>query len=82
MTDRNSRNFSFPGQLGILLGFIGVGLILSLFATVIIWLLMTGQPVVALQKKIFDPKYYNAIMAIQVANTLLMFFFIIRFFFF
>lgn len=72
--DRNSRNFSFPGQIAILLGFIGAGVIIGALASVIIWLVMTGRPVLSLQQDMFNPKYYYAIMMMQVVSTLFMFF--------
>jgi hypothetical protein len=74
LTDRNSRNFSFPGQLGILLGFIGAGIIVGALVSVIIWLIMTGRPILSMQQDMFDPKYYNAIMMMQAVSTLFMFF--------
>lgn len=72
--DRNSRNFSFPGQLGIFLAFIGAGLIIGTIVSVILWLTMTGRPVLSMAQDMFDPKYYNAIMMMQVVSTFFMFF--------
>jgi membrane protease YdiL (CAAX protease family) len=80
MTDRNSRNFSFTGQLGILLGLIGAGVILGAAVSFLIWLGMTGRGIATMQTDIFNPKYYNAIMWMQVVDTFFMFFLPVYFF--
>src|SRR6185312_3209463 len=72
--DRNSRNFSFPGQLGIFLALIGAGLVVGTIVSVILWLTMTGRSVLTMPQDMFDPKYYNAIMMMQVISTFFMFF--------
>ena len=72
--DRNSRNFSFTGQLGILLGLIGAGVIIGALVSVIIWLTMTGRPVLSMENDILNPKYYTAIMMMQAVSTFFMFF--------
>ena len=74
MNDRNSRNFSFPGQLGILLGLIGGGLILGAIVSFLIWLAMTGRGVATMQTDVLNPKYYYPIMWMQAVSTFLMFF--------
>jgi membrane protease YdiL (CAAX protease family) len=78
--DQNSRNFSFPGQLGILLGLIGGGLILGAIISAGIWLEMTGQPLLSMETDMLNPKYYNAIMAMQAVSTFFMFFLPVYFF--
>ena len=80
MIDRNSRNFSFTGQLGILLGLIGAGVILGAAVSFLIWLGMTGRGIATMQTDIFNPKYYNAIMWMQVVDTFFMFFLPVYFF--
>lgn len=72
--DQNSRNFSFPGQLGIFLGLVGGGVIIGAIASAVIWLAMTGRPLLSMQSDILNPKYYNAIMMMQAVSTLFMFF--------
>jgi uncharacterized protein len=80
MIDRNSRNFSFPGQLGILLGLIGAGLVIGGLVSAGLWVAMTGRPLLAMSSDILNPKYYNAIMSIQAISTFLMFFLPVYFF--
>lgn len=80
MIDRNSRNFSFPSQLGILLGLIGAGVIVGTLISAALWLVITGRPILAMETDILNPKYYNAIMWIQAVSTLFMFFLPVYFF--
>jgi hypothetical protein len=80
MEDRNSRNFSFSGQLGILLGLIGAGMIISIIASFLIWLMMTGRGIATMSADIVNPKYYNAIMWMQAVSTFFMFFLPVYFF--
>lgn len=74
MIDKNSRNFSFPSQLGILLGLIGAGLIIGTLISAILWLGMTGRPILSMANDISNPKYYGAVMLIQAVSTFFMFF--------
>jgi membrane protease YdiL (CAAX protease family) len=74
MIDRNSRNFSFPSQLGILLALIGAGVVVGSLITVGLWIIMTGRPILGMAQDILNPKYYNAIMWMQAVSTLFMFF--------
>lgn len=74
MIDRNSRNFSFTSQLGILLGLIGAGVVIGAIVSFVIWLAMTGRGLATMQTDILDPKYFNAIMWMQAVSTFLMFF--------
>jgi len=78
--DKNSKNISLPAQLGILLLLIGAGLIIGLVISVIIWLMMTGRPILAMETDILKPQYYNAVMATQVVATFFMFFIPVYFF--
>lgn len=80
MIDRNSRNFSFTGQLGILLGLIGAGVIIGAIVSFGIWLAMTGKGVATMETDILNPKYYSAIMWMQAVSTFLMFFLPVYFF--
>lgn len=72
--DRNSRNFSFSSQLGILLGLIGAGLIIGTLVSAGIWVGMTGRPILSMGSDIMNPKYYSAVMWIQAISTFFMFF--------
>ena len=74
MIDRNSRNFSFTGQLGILLGLIGAGVIIGAIVSFGIWIAMTGRGLATMQTDVLNPKYYDAIMWMQAVSTFLMFF--------
>ena len=78
--DRNSRNFSFPSQLGIFLGLIGGGLILGAIISAGVWLAMTGRPIMAMASDMLNPQYYNAIMVMQAVSTFFMFFLPVYFF--
>ncbi|MEP6949141.1 MAG: CPBP family intramembrane glutamic endopeptidase [Ginsengibacter sp.] len=72
--DRNSRNISYPAQLGIFLGLIVAGLVIGTAISAAVWLMMTGRPLLAMETDMLKPQYYNAIMAIQVISTFFMFF--------
>lgn len=74
MNDRNSRNFSYPTQLGILLGLIGGGVVIGAVVSFLIWLAMTGRGVGTMATDILNPKYYSAIMWMQAVSTFMMFF--------
>ena len=74
MIDRNSRNFSYSRQLGILIGLIGGGVVIGAIVSFLFWLMMTGRGIGTMQSDIFNPKYYTAIMLMQVVDTLFMFF--------
>lgn len=80
MTVKNSKNFSYPGQLGILTGLFGVGMIAGAILAALIWVMMTGRPMTAMQNDMADPKYYNAVMALQVVSTLFLFLLPVYFF--
>ena len=72
--DRNSRNISFPAQLGILLALIGGGLIIGSMIAAVAWIVMTGRPILAMAGDMLKPQYYNAVMVIQAISTFFMFF--------
>ena len=74
VVDRNSKNISYPAQLGIFLGLIGAGLVIGAIASAIIWIVMTGRPLLTMANDMFKPQYYYAIMTIQAVSTLFMFF--------
>ena len=74
MIDRNSRNFSFPGQLGILLMLLGGGVLAGSFASAGVWVMMTGKPLSALQNDMANPAYYYALITLQAVTTFFLFF--------
>jgi len=74
MIDKNSRNFSFSSQLGILLGLVGAGLVVGTFISAGVWIVMTGRPILSIANDMTNPKYYYAIMWMQVISTFFMFF--------
>ena len=78
--DRNSKNFSYFTQLGVLLGLVGTGLIIGTLISVITWLIMTGRPVLSMEKDMLKPEFYNAVMAMQAISTFFMFFLPVYFF--
>ncbi len=78
--DRNSKNFSYPAQLAILLGLIGAGAIIGTLISAGVWLMMTGRPILAMESDILKPQFYNAVMAIQAISTLFIFFLPVYFF--
>lgn len=78
--DRNSKNFSYAAQFGILLGLIGAGMIVGSIISVIIWLMMTGKPLLAMESDMLKPGYYNVIMLIQIVSTFFLFFLPVYFF--
>ena len=74
MIQRNSTNFSFPRQIGILLMLIGGGIILASLASVAAWLMMTGKSLSTLQTDMANPEYYYAIIVLQALSTFFIFF--------
>jgi membrane protease YdiL (CAAX protease family) len=78
--DRNSKNISFPAQLGILLGLIGAGLIVGSLISAGVWLIMTGRPILSMETDILKPQYYYAVMVIQAISTFFIFFLPVCFF--
>ena len=80
MIDENSRNFSFPSKLGIFLGLTGAGLVVGTMISAGVWMIMTGRPLLSMESDLLNPKYYNAIMTMQVVSTLFIFFLPVYFF--
>jgi uncharacterized protein len=80
MVDRNSKNFSYVSQIGILLGLIGAGLILGTLISAFAWLMMTGRPILEIEADMLKPQYFNAVMAMQVLSTFFLFFLPVYFF--
>lgn len=74
MKDRNSKNFSFPAQLGIFLFLTGIGMVLASFITQFVWQYSTGLPVLSMPSEMKNPQFYGTIMAIQALSTFFIFF--------
>lgn len=80
LQDRNSKNFSYPAQLGIFLGLTGIGLVLAVVLTAVLWLTLTHRPVLAMESDMANPAYYTAMMVIQGVTTFVLFFLPVIFF--
>jgi CAAX protease family protein len=78
--DRNSKDIGYPAQFGIFIGLVGAGMIIGTLLSIIAWLIMTGRPVFSIQTDMQDPKYYSAVMTMQVVSTLFTFFLPVIFF--
>ncbi|MEO7961828.1 MAG: CPBP family intramembrane glutamic endopeptidase [Ginsengibacter sp.] len=72
--DRNSKNISYPAQLGMLIGLIGAGLIIGALISVGIWMVMTGRSVFSMPDDMLKPQYYYPVIVIQAVSTFFMFF--------
>ena len=66
--------------MGIFLGLIGGGVILGAIISAVIWIAMTGRPLLSMESDMLNPKNYNAIMMMQAVSTLFMFFLPVYFF--
>ena len=64
----------YGGQLAVLIGLIGAGIILGSFASIPIWLGMTHTSIFDMQKNMFNPAYANAMKMVQLVSTLFAFF--------
>lgn len=71
MKDYNSKGFQPIGQLGVLIGLLGAGMLLSSMASIGIWSAMTHRPIMTMQADMADPKYYSALMLMQAVSTVL-----------
>lgn len=80
LQDRNSKNFSYPAQIGIFLGLTGVGMVLATILTVVLWISLTGRPFTSIQADMANPAYYTTMMVIQGVTTLFLFFLPVIFF--
>jgi hypothetical protein len=74
MIGKNSGKFNFSTQLGILLGLVGAGLVIGTVVSIGIWVVMTGRPLLSIANDMSNPKYYDAVMWMQVVSTFSMFF--------
>jgi membrane protease YdiL (CAAX protease family) len=74
VVDRNMKNIGFPAQLGIFLGLIGACMIIGSLISAMVWLMMTGRPILAIGEDVLKPQYYNADMLLQAISTFFIFF--------
>lgn len=64
---------SFVTQLALLLGLIGVALILASIVSLVILRIMTGSPLLEMQKALENPANATAVQVVQVVSTALVF---------
>ncbi|HSC54095.1 MAG TPA: CPBP family intramembrane glutamic endopeptidase [Phnomibacter sp.] len=69
-----NKGFSGLGQLGILLGMVGAGLVVGGLISVGVWMGMTGQGPLTMQQDMLNPKFVGAIKVMQAVSTLFGFF--------
>ncbi|WP_288071857.1 CPBP family intramembrane glutamic endopeptidase [Hydrotalea sp.] len=69
-----SSKISYFGQLAILIGFAGMGIVVSSVLAVIIWMMMTHQSFTSMATDILLPAYANAAKLIQLVMSFCMFF--------
>ncbi|MEO7800624.1 MAG: CPBP family intramembrane glutamic endopeptidase [Ginsengibacter sp.] len=74
MMDRNSKQVTYPSQLGIFLGLTGAGLVVSVILGAIIWVMMAGSAIPSKAEEMLQPKYYNVNMVLQGVSTFFLFF--------
>ncbi len=64
---------SYLGQLGILLGMIGVGIIVGGLSIAIVWKVMTGASLLNMEKDMVKPQFANAARIVQLVYAFFMF---------
>ena len=74
MSERISFKYNFPRQLSILLMLIGGGIIAGSLISAGVWILMTGKGLTNLETDMSNPKYYYAVIMLQVISTFFIFF--------
>ncbi|MEO7121470.1 MAG: CPBP family intramembrane glutamic endopeptidase [Ginsengibacter sp.] len=80
MVDRNSKDFSYFAQFGILLGLIGAGMVIGTIVSGIMWVIITHRSLLSMGTELLKPEYYNVTMLIQVISTFFLFFVPVYFF--
>jgi membrane protease YdiL (CAAX protease family) len=65
---------NYWGQLGILLGLTGVGMIVGFIVSIPIWTAMTHTGLLQMQTEIYNPKNADAIKVMQLVTTFFTFF--------
>ena len=74
MKQAYSKGISGWGQLGMLIGFTGVGFVVGGIVSVVIWMAMTHTGVMSMPTEMLKPQNYNALLAVQVVTTIVAFF--------
>ena len=74
IADPNAKNKTYPAQLGIFLSSTGGGLIISVFLSLLIWLMMEGTSFPHKTSDMLQARYYNVNMVLQAISTLFIFF--------
>ena len=69
-----NKGYSHLGQLGILLGLIGIGLVAGSFVSMGVWTGMTGQGMATMLTDMQQPRFANAAKVVQLMGTLFGFF--------
>lgn len=69
-----SGKISYFGQLAILTGFAGIGIVISGVLAIMIWMIMTNQSLTGMATGILLPAYANAAKLIQLVMSFCMFF--------
>lgn len=72
--DKNSKKISIPGEIGTLLAMIGGGLVVGSLISAGIWMMMTGRSITSMAVEMSNPKYYYALMVMQLISTIFIFF--------
>ena len=74
MYNEDSKGLSYSAGFFILIAFAFVGLLIGTFASIPVWMLMTGQSPLNMAKDILNPNYANGIRVVQVVSTFFGFF--------
>ena len=74
MMEYESRGLSPGASVAVLFGFIAVGLFIGSLAGLGVWVAMTGQGVLTLEKDMLNPQFANAARMMQMVSVLIMFF--------
>lgn len=75
LQDRNSKNFSFPAQIGLLIGLTGVGMVIASFLSAYYWVATTHTTILTMQTELANPDYYWTTLVLQGISSLFMMFF-------
>ena len=68
-----NKGISGWGQLGLLLGLLGAGMVAGSLIAAGVWALMTGQPIMQMQQDLLNPRYAGAVKLVQTISTLFVF---------
>ena len=72
--EADMKKMGYPSQLAVLLSLTGGGLILSVIASLLTWLIMEGVSMPSTAAGILKPQYYGVNMIIQLISTFFIFF--------